>query len=248
MRSFGRALLAISLSVILILTAAGQARADDQDEEASHRANSLQAGAWSIQFGLTDEFGLDPFNSMSLSLKRHVSPKSAFRLGANLGLDVDDSDSESVSTRYDTLSTGVESELSLNGVLVQLNMLYMRYVNPGSDVNFFLGTGPLVRYTRTEEDRRSVRTAQGEVLRLRTEKYSRTWKLGALGVAGVEWFATKNVSLHAEYRGSLSYGRTKTEGLSLSSDDPSYHEESESSKSFWDFKGVNVTFGLSLYF
>jgi opacity protein-like surface antigen len=91
-------------------------------------------------------------------------------------------------------------------------------------------------------------TSGGEPFTENRNQFSRTWKIGALGVAGVEWFATKGVSFHAEYRSSLRYGKTKQESLTDRPSDPSYYRKDESTTSSWDFQGVAVTFGVSLYF
>lgn len=248
MRKNTQIVVAIQVLAILFFAAAGPAIAGDQDEESGKRANSLEEGAWSIQFGITDEVALRPFNSMGISVKRHMSPRSAFRIGANIGLDIDDRDSDQVTSLADTVSAGVFGEGDGNSLLVQLDLLYMRYANPDADVNFFLGTGPLVRFQRSDDDWKGTHTTpEGTSVEVR-ERYVRTWRIGAIGIGGVEWFATRSISFHAEYRLWLSYGRTKSESEANRPGDPDYHSESETSNGFWDFHGNKVTFGVSLYF
>jgi hypothetical protein len=73
------------------------------------------------------------------------------------------------------------------------------------------------------------------------------WELGVWGVAGVEWFATTAISLHAEYRMAASYGRTKNKAeLFYDIGDPTVHEDGMDQ---WAFaESGSVLFGVSVYF
>ncbi len=248
MRKSMQAIVGIQVSAILFFAIPSPVFAGDEVEDSRTRANSLEEGAWSVQFGITDEIALKPFNSMGVSVKRQTSPRSAFRIGANIGLDIDNGDSDDVTSVADTVATGAVYERDDNSLLVQLDLLYMRYANPDADVNFFVGTGPLVRFERSDEDLRKTRTSQGNTIDEVTGRYERTWRIGAIGVGGVEWFATRSISFHAEYRTWLSYGRTKIDSETNRPGDPDYLRQVGTSNSFWDFHGNKVTFGMSLYF
>jgi hypothetical protein len=214
------------------------------------RANSLEGGSWSMQFGITDELGLKPFNGMSVSLKRHTSARSAFRLGLNVGFDFGDGDSDQVIAEADTATNATDSNGDSNSQLVQVDLLYMRYPKPGSSVNLFLGTGPLFRYSRSEANSEISSLEPGYVYRRTSEKWSRSWQIGVLGVGGVEWFATRAISFHAEYRAAVAYSKSESDSKTdyVYSDRPSAHLVGSSSGSTWDFHGTSLAFGVSLYF
>ena len=237
---FALTIMAIVVTLLLVKTA------DAQDEEEKSRKNSLEPGAWAIQFQIEDDIGLKPFNGMIISLKRHFSSHSAFRLGFNLDLRYDDSDRDNTTTRADSLIYTNYDNYKSNSESIQLDLMYMNYPNPGAAVNFFWGVGPLVRFSRSNAESESRRSYQDETAFWYREDKARSWRVGALGAAGVEWFATKGISFHAEYRATASYGKGKSESFRLEpdGDTSSITGNSESA----DFDGVNVILGLSVYF
>jgi opacity protein-like surface antigen len=248
MRTPIRIALAIQLLALPFCLVPPLASAGTEAEGQGARANSLEACSWSMQFGITDEIGLKPFGGMSISLKRHTSPRSAYRLGVNLGLDFDDTESDLVDVRADTVNYDSGDNRNANAQLVQVDLLYMRYPNPEANLTLFVGAGPLFRYSRSETERDRSYTSQGSAIREISDQWSRSWKVGVLGAGGVEWFATKVISFHAEYRASLSYGGSKTKSEVRRPTDPTYYRKSGGSGTSWDFHGVAVTFGVSLYF
>jgi hypothetical protein len=68
-----------------------------------------------------------------------------------------------------------------------------------------------------------------------------------LGLAGAEWFATRTISLHAEYRASAYYSwREDKKEYQTPGEDPIVRSTSSGR---WFFGGGgSVLFGLSLYF
>jgi hypothetical protein len=154
---------------------------------AAQRANSLEDGAWALQFGVEGDFiSVDSFAG-GLSLKRHFSPQSAFRVGINASAqdsnrDYSDVDIENGS---DSWRTGI-------------NAIYQRYVKPDADAVVYWGVGPAFDYSHS-----SNTTTRGDSLS--SESTSKTWSVGAEAMLGVEWFATRVISFHAEYVAGFDY-------------------------------------------
>lgn len=210
------------------------------------RPNSLYPGSWSLQFQITEDIGLKPFNGMIVSMKRHFSERSALRLGVRFDLDWNDTETSHLMQVSDTTYDWAEASENSDYQKFTIDLSYLRYVRPGSYVNFFWGAGPLVGYSRSS-DTDEMDYPYGNYRK--TDSYSRSWSVGALGLVGVEWFLVKHFSFHAEYRASFSYvesvmeqDRTETG----SSGTRHYHEKDEGAR--LDFQSVYVVLGLSVYF
>jgi hypothetical protein len=245
--SGSRALLVFACSFLLggiaFLPAASGAEKTEEDA----RPNSLEAGSWSLQFQITDQFGLQPFDGMMVSLKRHWSRRSALRLGVQVSAEGSSSTNSYWQEVADTLlgSNGQDADRSYQKFTVDLS--YLRYPWPGSQVNFFWGIGPLVSFSRDDRTETSDYSSQGRVDHRSTHSYQRTWALGAVGLVGVEWFLSKHFSFHSEYRASISYGRS----ISTTEDYRSYMSERTSrgtETDGWNVRSAYATLGLSVYF
>ncbi len=78
------------------------------------------------------------------------------------------------------------------------------------------------------------------------------WGTGAAGVLGIEWFASRWLSLHADYNESFQYRWGST---TSSEDDRSstysnyipYHSNSAGSTKGWILNSSGVGFGLNIY-
>lgn len=240
----------VRIALILVCFLAGAAYAGTPEGNADGRRNSLVPGAWAIQFQIEDDIGLKPFNGMSVSLKRHFTSRSAVRLGATLTLEFDNSDEDYTAIQADTVSFSSSREFDTSAQGVRINLLYLRYPTPGKNVNLFWGAGPVVRYSRSEQNRKDTASSSGNE-RVDVATYDADlWGVGGMGTLGIEWFATKDVSFHAEYFVTLQY---VSQDANLSSESwpgnqPPRKTTSSSSSDGWDFDGVNVTLGISIYF
>lgn len=239
----------VCLILSCFLAVAASADAPEPIDEG--RRNSLSPGAWAIQFQIEDDIGLKPFNGMSISLKRHISSRSAFRLGATLGLQFDDMELGTSNFTADTLASSDSRETDSNSQSIRIDLLYMQYPTAGKNVHFFWGAGPLVRFSRSDRDEEIRYTYLNGVRVDTVDQHSDLWGLGGMGTVGVEWFATKDVSFHAEYFASLEYTSTDadyTQKRSAVGDIPPARKTSDSSVDQWEFDGVNVILGISIYF
>lgn len=230
------------MAVIITFPALSSAEQQKHDKCTSY----FEPGSWSVQFQIADQINLEPFNGKAISLKYHLSEKSAIRLGLNLGLGSDDSDSEHSYTYRDTLEDLSELESESSSQMAQLNLVYMLYPNPDGKVKLFYGAGPLVMVSRTKSERESIDTTGDS---MKESHWGRSWALGLIGIFGAEWFATDAISFHAEYRAIARYMRTNSEV-----DRTSYNDSrasiitSDKESDDWDFDASKVTFGISLYF
>lgn len=210
-------LVLVVATVMILATSAG---ASNQTE------NSLDSGSWALQFRVTENFTLQSFEEGNFSVKRHFSAKSALRLG--LGFNV--------SSQNDNNN----SEAEYAGGGFELSAVYQRYINPESRANLYWGLGPLVDYSSSSSENRADANNW-------TKNESSNTLAGVLGVVGIEWFATREISLHAEYRGTTGYSRLwskaerKTEGEEV--------QNSEKKRDRWFLGGGGtVLFGISVYF
>lgn len=224
--------------------------AENETEEQATRCNSLAPGSWSIQFQIENDIGLKPFNGKIISLKRHIARKTAFRLGVDLDVRNSDRDDVKNSVYADTNTVTQRSHREDNKQVVQVNALFMNYPNPDANVNLFFGAGPLLRFSRikSETESSSTQSTSSVVNRYRTTNWNRSWAIGTIWVAGVEWFATRGISFHAEYRVHFDYEKTRSTSEKVTFNEPTRIDKSEGETSMWNFDGVVVTLGLSVYF
>jgi hypothetical protein len=235
--------------LILALFIPAAAYADTPPPGDDARKNSLVPGAWAIQFQIEDDIGVKAFNGMSISLKRHVSSQSAFRLGATLWVNSSDGEDTGSSVQADTVVATTHRENDSNSQGIRIDLLYMRYPATASRVSWFWGAGPLVRYSRSEQESKSTYTATSGTQSSTSEQESDAWGVGGMGTMGGEWFATKEVSFHAEYFALLEYSSNDTHYTdTLSSGGAQQTRTGGGSGDTWRFDGVNVILGISIYF
>jgi hypothetical protein len=247
-RSMGSPLrFAAALAFICTLTGQSGAFAETGEVNEDARQNSLRPGSWSIQFQVDEGISLKTFNGMMISLKRHFSRRSALRVGVGLSFYGEDEDSDYSVVVDDTLAQREVRADDSNGQTIELDALYLLYPKPDASVNLFVGVGPLVRYSRQERTQESQLVQEATQGALKSTYYRR-WSLGALGAVGVEWFLAEKFSFHAEYKGMLAYNSVRsTQETTYQGVSPSVRS-TVSSGSGWDFEGLSVTLGLSVYF
>ena len=213
----------IFLFLFILVMAAGVVVAQAENG----RANSIEPGSWSIQFKIDENFQLTSFSGSAISIKRHWSEKRAVRAGISFGANVRDYDSDY--TRPDTMYTRTTET---NGESMSASAHYLIYPAPDKDVLLYLGAGPSFSYTRDKNTYTS----------LDRYDYSRTWSVGLGSVIGVEWFATRTISLLAEYTGGINYSSNISERRS----ETGY--KTEHSRKNISASSSGVRFGLSAYF
>jgi hypothetical protein len=243
-----RALIAFACAFLLASAAFAPAAQAAEKTGEDARANSLYPGSWSLQFQITDQLGLKPFNGMMISAKRHLSRQSALRLGLAVAADWNNTTGTGRDEVADTLYRSDDRDLDENRQRFTLDLSYMRYPWPGSYVNFFWGVGPLVSFSRDERTTAASYTYEDREHHDSTRAYQRSWDLGTGGLVGVEWFLSKHFSFHSEYKASITYGQSFSETEEINYSTVKTRHLSERTLDGWDFRSVYVTFGLSVYF
>lgn len=193
---------------------------------------ALHAGAWALQFQIDDNFTLSPFQGAILSVKRHHSDRSAFRVALGLSLATEDIDA--TLAEMDTVTSSEARDESSQ--YVRLDVQYLRYTDPGSPVKLLFGFGPLFTFSNGDAE---VTRETGSV---KTE--STAWMAGVSGLVGAEWFATDTISLHAEYGIEMTYRWTKATSTTNTTSTLS----SETTRHTGNIHARGVLFGLSAYF
>jgi hypothetical protein len=214
--------------VVLVLSVLSSSLGYSQEQKNN---NSLEAGAWSLQFKITDNFSLSTFTGSLVSLKRHFSPRSALRVG--IGLSALQTDSEGEFSDPDTVFTDV-GESSFTGV--QVDLQYVRYTNPESRGSLFWGIGPTFQYSKSD----AMIDYGGDTV----DSRRRRWSIGIIASLGVEWFPTKVIGIHAEYGLQGLYSSMTDDSERTNSTESSRHRDS----TFWTVSGQSVLLGLSVYF
>lgn len=187
--------------------------------------NSLEKGAWAVQFGIGKNFMLTNFSGASFTIKRHFSKNVALRFGFGTNL------SDLNGSFFDTNSVVAQSEL--NRTNFNFNLLVLYYLNPSKDFNVYLSAGPTFGYGFEK-----FSTTSG------TSFVNETYKQNSFGGEagfGAEYFIAKSFSVFGEYSITLTdrkdYVYTNGNGFNLST-----------KQSSTEFYFNNVRFGASVYF
>lgn len=187
--------------------------------------NSLDPGAWALQFRITENFTLGNFNGAGIGLKRHFSAGSALRMGVDFAFLNDN-----VEVSRDTLGTQQE----LDSQRFDIDLQYLWYPSPAAMINVFLGTGPFFEFAHTKD----VRSDESEQRSAEID----AWATGVSGTFGAEWFATRRIALHAEYGLTVRY----RSGESTST--PNVGSAQVVDSTSWRVGFDTVLFGISAYF
>jgi len=227
----------IVLTILAVVLPASVSAADQPIP--GDNKNPLRPGSWSAQFQISENFTLNDFQGAMLSVKRHRSARTAYRFGLNLALEVGDNDRISSVFEEDSLTSSSEVGIKNEQKRVQLDFQFLRYSDSESTVKWFWGVGPLVRFTRLDNDQNDY-TGRSEAL-------SQTWAVGASGLIGVEWFPARAISLHAEYGAEMRYSQVRQERTEFP-DSYVFTRKTEETDKIFAFDARSVLFGLSVYF
>ncbi|MGH8005159.1 MAG: hypothetical protein ACRECJ_10610 [Limisphaerales bacterium] len=213
------------------------------------RPNSLKPGAWALQFQVADIFSIRGFQGFGVSLKHHFSKSRAILFGAGSGLLTSDLDYSDKYFQADTMLQSVERGLESDRVSIDFSAQYIGYFSSESDVNFFLGSGPILRFSHQEIEEKNSSIGYNPAYQSSSNTDVDTWALGLTGILGSEWFAIKQISFIAEFITSLEYQSTKQEGTGIRQG-PNGLETSknEATSHFLRFDLASAKFGFSVYF
>lgn len=236
-------------AIVLFLAFTGwQLNAQTQTSSDENLSDSSRA----LQFQIGSNFNLSSFQGTVFSYKHHLSKTTALRIGLSVSLYNNNSDNSltGFSIQGDSLYQKSKGNNDKNTNSIQLSTQHIWYINPGAKFLLYGGAGPFFRYEFMSDKSESINSIPYGGLgtsptKTVTETTSKFFVPGLMGVLGVEWFATKGISLTAEYGLQVSYTWGKIETKNTSS----YSIASSSTKQEgWNMGGSNVKLGLSVYF
>jgi opacity protein-like surface antigen len=220
----------------LSLACTAFAAAPDSTATPGARPNSLHAGAWALQYSF-----LGSFNDNQVSAKRHLTPRSAIRLGLSFS-----TNSRTQDESLDTTVTLATQHIESDGITVRSDIVLQHYAKLSLPAQFYFAVGPFVEYSHYDEKGRRDAVADFGLPSDETEKQERV-SGGATARVGAEWFASRAFSLFTEY--GLEGGYTKSTDSRTTNDDgaaPALHDQSESSG--WFLGTGSARFGVGFYF
>ncbi len=218
----------------------------------TEKNNSLKEGAWALQFQVDNNFTLKSFQGAVISGKYHISASKAIRVGISGNYSLDDQNSNVSTVPPDTITFQEGNTRTNKNFGFSITMQFMSYINPEKEVLLFWGVGPVIQYGKSNNELRDERNSYyyQPIKEIRVTD-SHTWGLGASAVLGVEWFATKSFSLHAEYGIVLLYSWSEYTGTYVFFSPASVIKNKSSNggnNKSWSFNASYVKLGLSVYF
>ena len=231
----------ISMSVIVCL------RAQDTLSE----RNSLKAGTWALQFGISSNFTLTSFQGSTFSIKYQLSDKAAIRGGISITGSTNNGNGTASGTNADTSIGSLPTNISSSAQGISFILQYLWYMDPSGPIHFFIGLGPVVSYSYSQNNSENDYFETSYLYDYRYSSSSTQWGAGATGSVGVEWFPSHWFSLRAEYGESLQYRWSSSSSMNdysytNSVSVPSHYENSSTSKG-WSLSSSSVSFGLNIY-
>lgn len=242
----------IGLVIMYLVTLSLSCYAQNQSPDSI----SLREGSWALQFGIDRDFTLTTFQGSTIGAKYQLSKKHAIRGGFTISGTTNDA-SNSLSGSIGDVDAGTVPENS-SGKSAGVNLIlqYLLYLNPNGSVHFYSGFGPLVSYTysnsSSDDYNLSTSGGQGYWVRYQYEYKNTQWAIGVAAAVGVEWFACRWLSLHADYNEAVQYqwiSSSRNDSQS-SSTNPAYIPLkliSSGSNKGWRLNSLGVSFGLNIY-
>jgi hypothetical protein len=219
------------LSLLPIGIASGQCCGDSAK---CVRANSLEPGAWALQFRLPTSLTLGAFREAAIAVKRHWSSSSAVRMGMDVGVNSSRTKEENRDISLDSSYSEVDQISNQFSVAVLSQYLY--YFRNAAALNLYGAAGVRLKYDNWSDEEEDTESNQKAT----------ALSFGPLFGFGVEWFATHRISFSAEYDVAVSYEWSKTTRVL----DPA-HREPRSNVATTRSLDVQLEYaklGLSVYF
>ncbi len=206
--------------------------------DTTFKKNSLIEGAWAMQFQIYGLVYLYPFQGTTISVKKHLTDRSAVRAGVGITFDISDESYNKDQLYYYNYFKYTSYEQHSYSLTVRGQYLF--YLFGSTDVNLFVGSGPEISYSwgKNEYDGDTASYVSRNI----------STGLGISGVIGVEWFATSSISFHAEYSTIAKYTRTDYKRELKYVNTALKSEINSSNGDYFKFNPNSVMFGVSLYF
>ena len=203
--------------------------------------NSLEKGAWALQFQVVQNFQLASFQGSTISIKKHTSDGTALRAGISMDFSLQDRERSNIVNDTIVQSEDTDDNMTSFGFVVQM----IKYPSPSAATNLYYGIGPTFTFSHSKDYEIIEDPIDGDS-RSNDRRWTR-WYTGVSTVLGIEWFPRSNISFLAEYNVSLYYQHTKTTVETWRSS-PERTTKSETSTGGFVLAGSSVKLGLSVYF
>ena len=247
-----RILVLIFTSIIVCFSSRAQTQSSD--------STSLKEGIWALQFGIAGNFTLTSFQGSTIGAKYQLSDKNAIRGGITISGSTGDGTSSNSGSISDSSYGTVPGSSSTKSATISLVIQYLWYMNPNGHVHFYTGLGPFISYSYSKysSDSPYLNTVyndgsyEGYWEHQFSASNSTQWGVGGSGVVGVEWFASRWLSLHADYSEGIQYrwgSNSSSQGNSPSTA-PNYlysNTDSSGKSKGWALSNGGVAFGLNIY-
>jgi len=218
-------------------------------------STSLREGVWALQFGISSNFTLTSFQGTTFAAKYQLSPMSAIRGGITLSGSTSTGNNTTSESVADTSYGTVPGNSTSNSSSVSFVLQYVWYAPPAGPVHLNAGLGPNFGYvhSRRASDFSGLYNVSSSEIWLRTVSSSTStqWSVGATASVGVEWFAVRWLSLHADYIEAIQYQwGSSSSNTEYTSTSPLYepsHTQSSGTSTGWILSNSSVGFGLNVY-
>lgn len=242
-RAFFKVKRLLYVAAILSIIAQGSTALSQEVGTTSMKSdNSLTKGVSALQFKVNQNFTISSFQGLILSGKRHLTDRSALRIGMNGYIDRRTTDGRDEYYNPVDTTNSVEN-LELNSVLFEISAQYIYYTSLKSPLHFYWGAGPMISLLRNRAER-EIRDLSNNQLTVE-DHLGKSWGLGIDCAMGVEWFATRNISFMAEYGFNVNYRWEKDTSEEESSN---FYDNTEVVNKNLVASASGVKLGLSLYF
>jgi hypothetical protein len=213
--------------------------------------NSLKAGVWALQFGISSNFTLTSFQGSTFSIKYQLSDKAAIRGGISISGSTNSGNGTASGKNADTSIGSFPANSSSSSQGISFILQYLWYMNPSGPIHFFIGLGPSVSYSYLQSNTKNAYDDE-TYMQVYTQSSSSTqWGTGATGSVGIEWFPSQWFSLRAEYGESLQYkwgsNTSMTDYFFTNTGPVPFHYENSGTSKGWSLSISSVSFGLNVY-
>ena len=222
-----RSALLIVAASLLVSSATARAQNDARSTDST---TTLRRGARALQFQIRSNLLWTSLQGATLSYQKMFSDHSGWRVGLSLDVSATDNkitDSTSATETYTT---------NLDGQSYGVTWQYVHYPAPESRLGLFWETGPFTSYSRTK-NADSYR-----------DQLTHSWTLGWGTDVGVEWFASRRISLRSQYGVQLSYQRSSVAATQGAPGITSTYSWSNTVSHTYRIGSAPVTLGVSLFF
>ncbi|MDX9780969.1 MAG: hypothetical protein WC372_08425 [Candidatus Neomarinimicrobiota bacterium] len=158
-----------------------------------------------LQFRIGSNFSLSSFQGSSISYKKHTSENRAYRAGITVSGEMS-KDSRTLENYNDADSLHRDYNINNHVFSITVNWQRLEYSRSGN-MYFYYGYGPNIAYVIDCQEYLSeeFRTTEPEITEDQDNNILHGISAGATLLAGVEYFITASVSIHAEYSQGISY-------------------------------------------